>query len=335
MADATVYISYSRKDSFIAEILQLELERAGVTTVFDKNILKPGQQLLESLRKALDRAIVLVVLVSETSSQSRYVLAEVQQALKAGKQIVPLLLDDYDALEAMGLGHLYAPTIKSPSELITIIQDIKELAQPGLTTVIQTLHQRQFDENFVGIFRHLVTETPEDALTLHYKSNLELSDGLRIEQAINDIALVILSEADQIGDLARLVEQRQNIFAVTSFTHPASTEIILEFTKMAALALLASPDFRSFIIGLITNAVYDVAKGLYERSGNQMFAARKEGEWKEITSGEKSVVPPAIAAQIQTSVQTITSQERYFGIKGGRIVMGVETRSVETRLLQG
>ncbi len=338
MLEGAIYISYARSNKYLAEHLQLELTRAGITTFYDKNLLKIGQDLFSTLRNGIDRATVLVVLISESSAQSEFVKDEVQYARDNGKTIVPLLLDKNTLLlQSFDLLQIYTPVIETPSDLQAVIKDLILLLQPGLNQVVNELYERRYEEPFVRMLSDLVTTPRDNALVIHYQSKLTLGTALRIEQALNEIAWILLSATDDIGDLALLVERRQNILQISSFTHPASTQLLVDLSNAAA-ALIASPDFAAFVIGFITSVTYDITKTGFLNTVHRIFGARKnphDDRWEMIESEQVQTTIIPITSRLQENVEVITNNERYIGFRSGRIVWGTENRTTERRLLEG
>lgn len=98
-----IFISYRRSDgSGYAHALQAQLERRlGPDKLFiDVDSIKPGQDFVEEIEKALDSSSVLLVLIGKRWFQPErlqdpqdFVRLEIILALKKGKQIIPVLLE--------------------------------------------------------------------------------------------------------------------------------------------------------------------------------------------------------------------------------------------------
>jgi hypothetical protein len=63
----TVFLSYSRKDSKLAEVIESELEKRELSVSRDVTFLKPGQEWAEALRKEVSGTECFIVLISPYS----------------------------------------------------------------------------------------------------------------------------------------------------------------------------------------------------------------------------------------------------------------------------
>ena len=89
-----VFISYSRADgNDYATALASELAGRDYTCVFDQWETEPGQDIPQSVLRALRMSRSMVLLVTERAGQSSAVSQEVTEFLKTGRQIVPIDID--------------------------------------------------------------------------------------------------------------------------------------------------------------------------------------------------------------------------------------------------
>jgi hypothetical protein len=96
---ATLYLSYKNEDSVLAKQLSSELESIGHTVVYDAVALAPGQDWRNVLLKALAAADAVIVLLTERSLTSQFVLGEIGAArvlqLSFGRTLLlPVLVGD-------------------------------------------------------------------------------------------------------------------------------------------------------------------------------------------------------------------------------------------------
>ena len=77
----TVFLSYSRKDSKLAEVIEYELEKRELSVSRDVTFLKPGQEWADALRKEVSGTDCFIVLISSNSAKSQNVRDEVNWAL--------------------------------------------------------------------------------------------------------------------------------------------------------------------------------------------------------------------------------------------------------------
>jgi len=88
-----VFISYSHIDSNIADKIANALNRAEVPFFIDKIALQPGDSLTSKIGHGLEAAKALIVLISESSVSSKWVLNEIITVKEQGTQVVPFRCD--------------------------------------------------------------------------------------------------------------------------------------------------------------------------------------------------------------------------------------------------
>lgn len=93
-----IFLSYSHQDQKYADLLSEYLSEAGHDVWQDKLKLKPGDNLIEKVNLGIKEAEVLIVIVSENSLQSKWVMHEFS-ALALGdissenRRVIPVLID--------------------------------------------------------------------------------------------------------------------------------------------------------------------------------------------------------------------------------------------------
>lgn len=96
---AKIYISYQRSDQpFVIKLAQ-RLKAAGHTLAYDIDTLSPGTDWRAALDQGLKSAEIFIVVISESTTKSQYVLAEVgaarAYAAESGRMlIVPVIIDE-------------------------------------------------------------------------------------------------------------------------------------------------------------------------------------------------------------------------------------------------
>jgi hypothetical protein len=80
------FLSYSRKDSKLAEVIESELEKRELSVSRDVTLLKPGQEWADALRKEVSGTDCFIVLISSNSAKSKNVRDEVNWALNEYKK---------------------------------------------------------------------------------------------------------------------------------------------------------------------------------------------------------------------------------------------------------
>jgi hypothetical protein len=88
------FVSYSHKDVNIVHPIVLLIRAMGGQVFRDKDYILPGKRWRVIIGEALAEANVMVVFWSKNSAISAEVRAEYEEAIKMGKDIIPVLLDD-------------------------------------------------------------------------------------------------------------------------------------------------------------------------------------------------------------------------------------------------
>lgn len=89
-----VFVSYSRRDSDVADELLAELARAGVKYWVDRDGIEGGRRWGTEIYFAIGEASAFIVLLSPASVRSEHVKDEVHEARRKGLPIVPVLIEE-------------------------------------------------------------------------------------------------------------------------------------------------------------------------------------------------------------------------------------------------
>jgi hypothetical protein len=89
----TVFISYSNKDHYFAELAEIKLADAGITLWRDRGQLRAGGDWRSGIEHGISESIAVLVALSQDSAESSYVTFEWAYGLGKGKSIVPLRLE--------------------------------------------------------------------------------------------------------------------------------------------------------------------------------------------------------------------------------------------------
>lgn len=90
-AKTRVFISYARRDSAFADMIERVLSSSGLTTWMDRQRLAGGADWPVGLREAIEACDALLVILSPHSLASAAVQREYQYALSINKRVIPLL----------------------------------------------------------------------------------------------------------------------------------------------------------------------------------------------------------------------------------------------------
>lgn len=99
-----IFISYSRKDKEYVDELKKKLSSEGFKVWIDDQILT-GSRWKKEIKNAIDSCSALIVVMSETASQSTWVEREINYAEAKKKPILPLLIENENSFD-FDLGHL-------------------------------------------------------------------------------------------------------------------------------------------------------------------------------------------------------------------------------------
>ena len=134
-----VFISYSRKDSKVAEEVYSTLSAAGLNCFIDKEGIAAGADFPEVLANRIDESGVFLLLASKNAYQSKFTKNEILHAFKHKRSgcIIPYLIDDTpmpsDLEFLLGNVNWVDSKVKKISELPDIVRNA--LANPEKGTV--------------------------------------------------------------------------------------------------------------------------------------------------------------------------------------------------------
>ncbi len=90
----TVFLSYSTKDHHFAELVTLELGKAGIKVWRDRDNLRAGADWRQDIERGIVESSVILVALSDNSSESPYVTFEWAYAIGNGKNLIPVKLNE-------------------------------------------------------------------------------------------------------------------------------------------------------------------------------------------------------------------------------------------------
>jgi hypothetical protein len=113
----TVFISYSHKDSEVADRLALDLRESEVPATYDKWLLRVGDSIIEKIATAVSDSDSVIALLSSASVESNWVKKELSLAMTGelktrNVKVLPAVLDDCE-LPPMLADKLYADFTRS------------------------------------------------------------------------------------------------------------------------------------------------------------------------------------------------------------------------------
>ena len=128
MAQAPIFVSYSRKQFYVAEYLAHALEQKGFSAWLDVQQIQPGVDWQASIDHGLAICQALVLVASRTAYQSAAVQYEVSMARSAGKPIYLAVIEDTPFVAELGA---VATVVDCQSQFSSGVAAIAKALQTG------------------------------------------------------------------------------------------------------------------------------------------------------------------------------------------------------------
>lgn len=131
-----VFLSYDHRDSDFATVVQIKLEKAGLSVWKDSGQINAGDKWRDEIDQGILDSSVLVVVMSQEAFSSQYVTYEWAFSLGSGKKVIPILLrktDFHPRLESFHYLDFTSHTVRPWSRLIEIVSQNKS-SSPKTTT---------------------------------------------------------------------------------------------------------------------------------------------------------------------------------------------------------
>ena len=123
----TVFLSYSSRDYFFAEMLSLKLEEAGFKIWRDIGAIRAGDDWRESIEDGIRDSFAVVVALSDSSADSMYVTYEWAYATGMGKPVIPVKLSECTIHPRLGSTQHIDFSYPKALPWDTLIQRLKEI----------------------------------------------------------------------------------------------------------------------------------------------------------------------------------------------------------------
>lgn len=155
--EAYLFVSYSRKDAEKVDAFISGLADGGVKVRGDRD-LRPGEDWASALGSSLQNAAGLLIFVSHTSVQSRWVHAELNAAAnEPGRLIIPVILEHVDTLPEAISKRLWIDV-----SMLSALADIRRVAlsqAPQINAALQDLNRPKLtpEQSSLGA-REIVSE---------------------------------------------------------------------------------------------------------------------------------------------------------------------------------
>jgi len=124
----TVFLSYSKKDHFFAELAEIKLAQADIKLWRDQGQLIAGTDWRQGIEHGISNSLAILVALSDNSAESSYVTYEWAYGLGKGKTIIPLKLTEcsvHPKLETIQYLDFSIPGALPWESLIERIQEIE------------------------------------------------------------------------------------------------------------------------------------------------------------------------------------------------------------------
>ncbi len=145
---ADIFISYARPDRDYARRLASYLEDAGLSVWWDMS-LKPGEVFREEIERRIGEARHVIVLWSETSVKSHFVLDEAGDAAQQNK-LVPVRIDGCKLPYGFGQHHTHTVSAR-PGDLAPVLAAVRgSKATPGPATAPAKTAQDFFNSAYAA-----------------------------------------------------------------------------------------------------------------------------------------------------------------------------------------
>ncbi len=134
-----VFISYARENSDIALRVYNDLKKPRIAPWLDTSDIEPGAIWRQEIRDKIDESTYFLALVSEVATSKKFVQQEWSWALEKGKQVIPILIQQFKIPENFAL-----------AEFQWI--DIEPKYESAMQKILRLLHKSAKQERFAETF---------------------------------------------------------------------------------------------------------------------------------------------------------------------------------------
>jgi len=220
-----IFVSYSTKDRPFVERLVADLKGKGVDVWFDYAELQIGDSIVEGISKGLKTAAYMIIVLSKSSVESRWVQSEMSFALMEslsgkGVAILPVLIEDCD-IPPLLKDRVYADFRRDyqagMEKLANVIAweagSLRSITGRGLGTVIESAGPHppdclsELSRLELGELRRRLTQRlsrPEVA-TIWYDTLETLMDNDMSGRTLAECVFTLIDRAKSRGRLDKLV----------------------------------------------------------------------------------------------------------------------------------
>lgn len=274
-----VFVSYSHEDNDFAQLLRTQLQNAGIQTWLALDNLKTGEDWREGIDEAIKQSFAVIVIISPTSNESKYVTYEWALGYGFGIPIIPIL---YKLLSAENTLHPRLETLQyedfSPKNnrpwvrLVDRLREIyakalqKEQLDPKIQDAIQALTSDWDSSRIVRAAEFLgrrkaqsatpqlirLLDEPLEIQKAAIKALGEIGDTTSTEKLIDfvdkeETRLDAIEALGKIGDTKAapvLIEQAK------------SNRYRIKFNAISALEKMEMPEVKEFLFDMLLTGSY-------------------------------------------------------------------------------
>jgi hypothetical protein len=145
-----IFLSYSSRDYFFAEMLSIKLDAAGFTIWRDQGSIRAGDDWRQTIEEGISKCFAVVVALSSNSAESAYVTYEWAYATGMGKPVVPVKLSEckmHPKLEPTQYIDFSYPRALPWESLIQRLEEIDAESEPPVAPVTEPQKSPQDLEN--------------------------------------------------------------------------------------------------------------------------------------------------------------------------------------------
>jgi hypothetical protein len=133
----TVFLSYSRKDYFFAELLEAKLREEEIKVWRDQGQLRPGTDWRDGIERGIAESLAVLVALGPNSADSAYVTYEWAYAFGSSKVVIPLKLAECSLHPKLATIQSFDFSVPGALPWEALVNRINEIEDAELTTVIQ------------------------------------------------------------------------------------------------------------------------------------------------------------------------------------------------------
>jgi len=133
---ATIFLSYSKKDYFFAELAEIKLADGQIKLWRDQGQLRAGADWRHGIERGISESLAVVVALSANSTESPYVTFEWAYALGKGKAVIPVKLTECNIHPKLETIQYLDFTVAEALPWTSLINRIREIESDGETATV-------------------------------------------------------------------------------------------------------------------------------------------------------------------------------------------------------